>query len=116
MAVIDLSAQTFSEAIDREGVVVLDFWAPWCGPCKMFSPIFSNAAAQHADILFAKINTEDHGDLAQHFNIRSIPTLMVVRNRTVVFKQAGALMEGQFSQLIQAVRDLNMENLTLASG
>jgi thioredoxin len=106
MSALDLTAETFTDTVDRDGIVILDFWAPWCGPCKMFSPVFSAAAEKHHDILFGKINTEDQRELADHFNIRSIPTLMVLKDRTVVFQQAGAMMGPQFEQLIQGVREL----------
>jgi thioredoxin len=109
MAVIDLTADTFNKAVDRDGIVVLDFWASWCGPCKMFAPVFAAAAEKHADILFAKINTEEQRTLAQHFNIRSIPTLMIFKNRVLVYNQAGAMMSAQFDQLLQAARELEAE-------
>lgn len=111
MAIIDLTESSFNLEVDRDGIVILDFWAPWCGPCKMFSPVLAAAAEKHPDILFGKINTEEQTALAQHFNIRSIPTLMVLRDRTMVFNQAGAMLGGQFEQLIQAVRDLDMNSL-----
>lgn len=111
MALIDLTAETFNQTVDRDGIVILDFWAPWCGPCKMFAPVFAAAAEKHADILFAKIDTEAQQDLARHFNIRSIPTLMVLKDRTMVYNQAGAMMSAQFEQLIQAVRELDVEQM-----
>lgn len=111
MTVLELTAETFNETVDRDGIILLDFWAPWCGPCKMFGPVFAAAAEKHSDILFAKINTEDQPALAQYFNIRSIPTLMALRDRSLVFNQAGAMMSAQFEQLIQAVRDLDMNEV-----
>ncbi|TDR78284.1 thioredoxin [Paludibacterium purpuratum] len=109
MAVQDLNAENFNTVVDRDGIVILDFWAPWCGPCKMFAPVFAAAADKHPDIVFAKINTEEQTELAQYFNIRSIPTLMVLRDRALVYNQAGAMMTPQFEQLIQATRELDME-------
>src|SRR5438445_6083475 len=109
MALVNLTAETFNEAVETNGIVILDFWAPWCGPCKSFGPTFEAAAEKHPDITFAKINTEEEQALAAHFNIRSIPTLMALRDNVLVFNQSGAMTAKQFEELIQAVRDLDME-------
>ncbi|MCW3481519.1 thioredoxin [Neisseriaceae bacterium JH1-16] len=111
MATINLTADTFNSTVNTDGIVILDFWAPWCGPCKSFGPVFEAAADKHADIVFGKINTEEEQDLAAHFNIRSIPTLIVLRENVMVFNQAGALSAGQFEQLIDGVRQLDMEQI-----
>ena len=111
MAHITVTAETFNDTVGRDGIVILDFWAPWCGPCKMFGPTFEAAAANHPDIVFGKINTEEQQELAAHFGIRSIPTLIVLKDRVMVFNQAGAMMAAQFEQLIQAVRDLDMNKV-----
>ena len=111
MSHINLTADTFNDYAEREGIVMLDFWAEWCGPCKMFGPVFEAAAAKHPDIVFAKIDTEAERELAGHFQIRSIPTLMALKDGIVVFHQAGAMMAGQFDQLIQSIRDLDMDKV-----
>lgn len=109
MAYQELTADTFNAAVDRDGITLIDFWAPWCGPCKMFGPTFEAASERHADIAFVKVNTEDQPALAQHFGIRSIPTLMAIKDRTVVFQQAGALSAGQLDQLLTALREHKVE-------
>jgi thioredoxin len=111
MATVNLSASTFNSAVENDGIVILDFWAPWCGPCKSFGPVFESASDKHADIVFGKINTEEEQDLAAHFNIRSIPTLMVLRDNVLLFNQAGALSAGQLEQLIGEVRALDMDKV-----
>lgn len=91
MAVTELKTADFDTTISNNDIVILDFWAPWCGPCRGFAPVFENVSKEHPDIVFAKINTDEETSLAGHFGIRSIPTLMVFRERVMVFQQAGAL-------------------------
>ncbi|TIC82350.1 thioredoxin [Crenobacter intestini] len=111
MAYVDITADTFNDTVKQDGIVILDFWAPWCGPCKSFGPVFEAASGQHADVVFGKINTEQEQELAAHFGIRSIPTLIALRDGIMVFNQAGAMMAPQFEQLIQAVKGLDMDKV-----
>ena len=108
-AVVELDAERFSEAVTGHSFAIVDFWAPWCAPCRAFAPTFSAAAARHPDILFAKINTEDEQQLAAHFGIRSIPTLMIFRDDIIVYAEAGALPPAGLEQVIAAARALDMD-------
>ena len=109
MAAIDLTKENFESTVLQEGkIVLLDFWASWCGPCKMFGPIFEAASDKHPDIVFGKINTEEQGELAGMFQIRSIPTLMVFRDGLAIFQQAGALPAEVLEDLVGQVRALDM--------
>lgn len=111
MAYVNITADTFNETVKQEGIVLLDFWAPWCGPCRSFGPVFEAASEAHADIVFGKINTEEQQALAAHFGIRSIPTLIALRDGIMVYNQAGAMSAGQFEQLIGAVVALDMDKV-----
>jgi thioredoxin 1 len=108
-AVVELDAERFPGAIDGHPFAVVDFWAPWCAPCRAFAPVFAAAAARHPDALFAKINTEDEQQLAAHFNIRSIPTLMIFRDNIIVYAEAGALPGAALEQVLAAARALDMD-------
>lgn len=108
MAAIELNEQNFESIVTGSDIVLVDFWAPWCGPCKSFAPVFEQASVKHADIKFAKVNTEDQQGLAGYFNIRSIPTLMVFRENVIVFSEAGALPASGLDMLIEQVRKLDM--------
>jgi thioredoxin len=108
MATITLGAENFERTVTENDIVLVDFWAAWCGPCRMFAPIFEKAAAEHTDIVFAKVDTEAEQSLAAAANITSIPTLMAFKGGTLVFSQPGALPAAALEQLIAAVRDLDV--------
>ena len=108
MATEEITSQTFEETITQNDIVNIDFWAPWCGPCRSFAPIYEKVSENHSDIVFAKVNTEEEQDLAEHFQIRSIPTLMIFREQVVLFAQPGMLSESQLEQVITQVRSLDM--------
>ena len=109
--VMEVTKDNFAEVIENNDIVIVDFWATWCGPCKSFAPIFEAAAEKNPDITFVKVNTENEQELAAHFQIRSIPTLMVFREKVGVFSQAGALPESALNQLITQVKALDMEQV-----
>jgi thioredoxin 1 len=108
MAVLELNEQNFEEVILNNDFVVIDFWAPWCGPCKGFAPVFEAAAAKHEGIIFAKVNTEEHQGLAGHFQIRSIPTLVIFREKVIIYAQPGALPASGFDDLITRAKEVDM--------
>ncbi|PRQ08756.1 thioredoxin [Enhygromyxa salina] len=111
MSLIELTTDNFQETIDGDGIVFVDFWASWCGPCRAFAPTFENAAAKHEDITFGKIDTESQRELASAFQIQSIPTLMAFRDNILVFNQAGALPPAAFERLIGEIRGLDMDDV-----
>jgi thioredoxin len=108
MATIALTKDNLEQVVNGNDMVLVDFWAPWCGPCKGFAPIFEASSEKHADIVFGKVNTDDEQDLAASFNIRSIPTLMFFREKVILFSQAGALPGSALEQVITQGRELDM--------
>ncbi|HJD44788.1 MAG TPA: thioredoxin [Candidatus Paenalcaligenes intestinipullorum] len=108
MSTIDLTDSTFQEAIASDKPLIIDFWASWCGPCRQFAPTFEAVASQHSDITFAKVNTEEQEELASALRIRSIPTIMVFRERVLLFSHSGALSEAQLNELVDQVKNIDM--------
>ena len=111
MATVNLTKDTFEAAVSGEGITLVDWWASWCGPCRMFAPVFEAASERHTDVVFAKVDTEAEQDLAGAARIMSIPTLMAFRDGVLVFSQPGALPAEALEQVIAAVRDLDMDDV-----
>ncbi len=108
MAVVELNQANFEQTILNNDFVIIDFWAPWCGPCRGFAPVFEAASEKHPDIVFAKVNTEEEQALAAHFQIRSIPTLMIFREKVILYAQPGALPASALDDLIARAREVDM--------
>jgi len=111
VATVELTEETLEKTVVENDIVIIDFWAPWCGPCKSFGPIYEEVSEKHPDIVFAKVNTEDEQAIAAHFQIRSIPTLMIFREQVVLFSEAGMLPAAGLEQVIEQVKELDMEKV-----
>jgi thioredoxin 1 len=111
VATVELTQENFNEVVGKDGLILVDFWAEWCGPCKMFGPVFEKSSEEHGDITFGKVDTEAQVELAQAFDIRSIPTLMAVRDGVVLYSEPGALPAANLEDLIGQLRAVDMEEV-----
>ena len=111
MATVNLTQETFSDTINDNDIVFIDFWAEWCGPCKNFAPIYDEVSEKHEDIVFAKVNTEEEQELGASFQIRSIPTLMIFREKIILYSQPGMMAGPQLDELIEKVKQLDMDKV-----
>jgi len=111
MATVELIAANFEEKISGSAITIIDFWAPWCGPCKAFGPTYEEVSTHHPDVMFAKVNTEAEQQLGAQFNIRSIPTLMVIRDNIVIFSQSGALAKPALEDLLSQIKEVDMDEV-----
>ncbi len=111
MATVELTSENFESIVTGNDVVIVDFWAPWCGPCRAFAPVFEAAAGKHEGVVFAKLNTEDNPEIAQQFGIQAIPTLMAFREQVIVYSQPGAMMGGALDRLVTEVKALDMDRV-----
>ncbi|HOB05676.1 MAG TPA: thioredoxin [Propionibacteriaceae bacterium] len=111
MATVELTAENFAETVSTTDALIIDFWAPWCNPCLRFAPVFEAVSEDHPDVVFAKVNTEEHQDIAQALQINSIPTLMALRAGILVFRQAGALTKPALTDIVTQLEGLDVEEL-----
>lgn len=111
MAVIEITKNNIQEIVESNKMIVLDFWATWCAPCRRFAPIFETVAGKHTDVIFGKIDTEAEVELADKFQIKSIPTLMIIKESDIIFSQPGALPEEIFEQIVVKAKEIDMEEV-----
>jgi thioredoxin len=111
MSTIQITAKNFDEHVAKSGILVLDFWAAWCGPCRTFAPIFEAAATKHGDVVFGKVNTDEEQELAAGFRIQSIPTLMVFRDNILLFEEPGVMQAKDLDGLLAKIRELDMDDI-----
>jgi thioredoxin 1 len=111
VSVQELTKENFEQVVTGNDMVLIDFWAPWCGPCRSFAPIYEQASEKNPDMVFAKVNTEEQREIAAHFQIRSIPTLMIFREQIIIFSQPGALPASALDQLLEQAKQLDMDQV-----
>ncbi len=111
MATLEVTQENFQQVVSGNQMVLVDFWAPWCGPCRSFAPAYEAASEKFPDVVFAKVNTEEQQALAAHFQIRSIPTLMIFREQIIIFAQPGALPASALDQVVEKAKSLDMDEV-----
>ena len=116
MAVVEATIENIEDLVEKNDIVIIDFWAPWCGPCRQFAPIFETASEKFPDVIFSKVNTEVEKEIAAHFSIRSIPTIMVFREAMLVFAQPGSIPESAIGEMIDNIKALDMDEVRKTKG